>query len=148
MIPKCNLLLVGKDPNPRLIAEASKVDGISVTGKVPDVRVYIDQATLVIDPRFKPTGILNNVLQSMSMGKAVVTRHSALFAIDGTSHGTNIVCVSNENDFLSKISYLLQEPHERARIGKNARDLILSRYTWENIIPKYETMYRNAVRCS
>lgn len=143
-IPDVKLYLVGTDPDPMLLSEARKNEGIIVTGYVDDIRPWIDQATLIIDPRRKRCGILNNILQSMAMGKVVVGIRSSFLAINGAKPWKNAVMVRNEEDFASNIIYLLEDEDKRKTIGANARRLIVMRYSWEKIIPSYEKMYENA----
>jgi glycosyltransferase involved in cell wall biosynthesis len=145
-VPDIKLYLVGKDPNPILLSEARRVKDVIVTGYVEDVRPYIDRATLIIDPTRKRCGILNHVLQSMSMGKTVVGTKSSFLGIKGAKNWRNVIIAEDESDFVSKIIYLLRNENEKKKIGTNARLLIESEYTWEKIIFKYEKMYKEAIK--
>jgi glycosyltransferase involved in cell wall biosynthesis len=143
-VPDLKLYLVGKSPDPILQSEARKNRNIIVTGYVADVRPWIDKAALVIDPRSKRCGILNNVLESMAMGKTVVGTRSSFLAIRGAKSWRNAVIARNEKDFASKIAYLLENEDERKTIGGNARQLVSMWYSWERIISCYEKMYSDA----
>lgn len=144
-IPDIKLYIVGRDPDPMLLSEARRTKGIIVTGYVNDVRPYIDKATLIIDPNTKICGILNHILQSMAMGKAVVGTRSGFLAIKGAKNWKNVVVADDEKDFVSNIIHLLENVSDRKTIGANARQLMEREYSWKKIIPKYEKMYENAI---
>lgn len=143
--PNLSLYLVGKDPDPMLLSEAARVRGVVVTGYVDDVRPYIDNATLIVDPATKSCGILNHVLHAMAMEKTVVGTPLSFLAINGTESWKNVVVAKNAEEFVSNIKSLLADENRRTTIGRNARRLIEEHYTWENIIVRYERMYREAI---
>jgi len=118
---------------------------IVITGYVKDVRPYIDRASLVIDPRRYRFGMLNHVLQAMSMEKCVIGTRYSFLAISGIESWKNAIVVQDEHDFRQKIEYLIDSDDQRRRIGKNARELMKSRYTWERIAEQYEIMYLSAI---
>jgi glycosyltransferase involved in cell wall biosynthesis len=144
-IPKVKFFLIGKNPRKELIKTATKTENVVLTGYVNDVRPYLDKATLAVSPDKKTCGILNHVLEAMAMEKTVVGTWMSFLGIPGSKSMENVVMAYDENDFIYKIIYLLENENERKRIGRNARKLIESKYTWEKIIPKYESMYKDAI---
>ena len=138
------LYLVGKDPPQELIYEASKLGAI-VTGYVKDIRPYIEKATLVVDARWQRFGILNHILQSMAMEKCVVGTFCTFIAVKGVENWRNAVIAKNEVDFVSTILSLLENETLRDAIGKKARYLMESQYSWTKITPQYERMYKSAI---
>jgi glycosyltransferase involved in cell wall biosynthesis len=138
------LYLIGKDPPKKLFNEARKVGAI-VTGYVKDIRRYISKATLIVDARRQKYGILNHILQSMSMGKCVVGLPYSFLAIEGAESWKNCVIVRGERDFASKIIYLLENEKVRKMIGKNARHLVETQYPWRKIVQRYERMYEATI---
>lgn len=70
-IPGARLLIVGRDPRSRLV-EAGARTGATVTGLVPDVRPYLEQATVFAAPIRFGAGIQNKLLEAMAMGVPVV----------------------------------------------------------------------------
>lgn len=145
-LPGMQLYLIGKDPPPELIYAAQRIKGIVLTGYVKDVRPYIDKAALVIDPTVKTCGILNHVLESMAMGKAIVGTSSSFIAINRAISWKNVVIAKNEKEFASNILYLLNNQAERKKIGTSARILVKNNYQWSAIISCYEQMYTAAIR--
>jgi glycosyltransferase involved in cell wall biosynthesis len=143
--PKIKLYLVGKDPPIWLMRLAKSIGDVIITGYVPDIRPYLMQASLVVDARREHYGILNHVLQAMSMGKCIVGTQCSFLAIDGIEPWGNAVIARNEHDFVIKVISLINDRTMREKIGKSARKLIESNYAWQRIILKYEEMYRQAI---
>ncbi len=138
------LLLVGANTTPFLDSERRKVKGVEATGFVRDFRPYLQNAGVVVDPSRKRGGILNHVLQSMAMGKAVIGTTHSFAAIVGAKHSTNVVIAHDKQAFLANWMALLDDENKRKSIGVNARELVKSRYQWSLMIDKYEKMYRKA----
>ena len=82
-IPEASLDIVGRDPAPALLAVADR-PGVRVTGYVPDVRPYLDGASVFAAPLRFGAGIQNKLLEALAMELPVVA--SAL-AIDGLRVG-------------------------------------------------------------
>jgi glycosyltransferase involved in cell wall biosynthesis len=144
--PKVKLYLVGKDPPVWLIRLAKNIENVIVTGYVPDIRPYLMRASLVVDARREHFGILNHVLQAMSMGKCVIGMPCTFLAIDDIEPWKNAVIAKDEEDFISKILFLLSDKETRERIGDNARKFVEFNYAWERVVMKYEEVYRQAVQ--
>jgi glycosyltransferase involved in cell wall biosynthesis len=71
--PDVRLVIVGRDPSPRLIRTAAAIPGVELTGTVADMRPFLERATLALIPLRFGTGIQNKLLEAMAMGVPVVT---------------------------------------------------------------------------
>ena len=67
--PEAIFCIVGGNPHSDVIA-LSKVQGIVITGRVHDVRPFINQAQCVVAPLQIARGIQNKVLEAMSLNRA------------------------------------------------------------------------------
>jgi polysaccharide biosynthesis protein PslH len=144
-LPGVKLYLIGKDPPPELLNIAQYTKGVIPTGYVNDVRPYIDKAALVIDPTMKTCGILNHVLESMAMGKAIVGTSSSFIGINGSISWKHMVIAKNETDFALSIVRLIENGSERRTIENNARRLVERNYQWSAMITRYEKLYATAI---
>ena len=79
-VPSARLLVVGRDPTPQLLRVGREADGVTVTGRVEDVRPYLDQATVFAAPLRFGAGIQNKVLEALAMEVPVV---ASSLAADG-----------------------------------------------------------------
>src|SRR5690606_35495544 len=69
--PGVKLRIVGADP-PRSVQQLERLDGVEVTGSVPDVRPHLERAAVAIAPLRIARGMQNKVLECMAMGIPVV----------------------------------------------------------------------------
>ena len=82
-IPEASLDIVGRDPAPALLAVADR-PGVRVTGYVPDVRPYLDGASVFAAPLRFGAGIQNKLLEALAMELPVV---ASTLAIEGLRVG-------------------------------------------------------------
>jgi len=82
-IPEVCLDIVGRDPAPSLLALAGR-PGVRVTGYVPDVRPYLEAASVFAAPLRFGAGIQNKLLEALAMELPVV---ASTLAVDGLRAG-------------------------------------------------------------
>ncbi|WP_435176465.1 glycosyltransferase [Halorussus sp. AFM4] len=131
--PEAEFLIVGGHPSERVQSLESH-QNVTVTGFVESLVEYLSEADVVVAPMRFGTGIQNKILEAMALGKAVVTTPLGNEGIDGDD-GTHFIVVDSASPFADAVSSLLDDPDDRMRIGKNARDLIHDRYSWSKIGP-------------
>jgi polysaccharide biosynthesis protein PslH len=142
--PSVRLVLVGSDPPPALRRLAG-VEGIEVTGYVPDVRPYLGRAALSICPMNVGGGVKYKILQSLAMATPVVT--NALGARGtGLLPGEEVI-VAEENEALADACLvLLDDAAARLRIGCGGRDAVLRRHAWDVVGESLETFHQPRTR--
>jgi polysaccharide biosynthesis protein PslH len=69
--PNMEFFIVGRNPS-KTVVRLGDQPGVTVTGSVPDVRVYIAASLAVVAPLKIARGIQNKVLEALSMGKRVL----------------------------------------------------------------------------
>lgn len=126
--PGVHFYIVGRSPAPTVQALAS--ERILVTGTVPDVRPYLQHASVVVAPLRVARGIQNKVLEAMAMGLPVVASQECAAAVDAVP-GRDFLSAETVEDYLQHIDSLLQSPERAAAMGKAARERVLVRYSWE-----------------
>ena len=118
--------IVGSNPSPEVRALA-QVPGVVVTGKVPDVRPYIQHADVVVTPLRIARGIQNKVLEAMAMAKPVVASQEAAEGI-GAEHGHEILIADSANETIKMVATILENGAQRAGIA--ARKFIERHFKW------------------
>jgi sugar transferase (PEP-CTERM/EpsH1 system associated) len=136
-VPDAQLDIVGKSPAPRVMALASK-SGVNVTGSVPDVRPYVENATVVIAPLRVARGIQNKVLEAMSMSRAVVPSHEALDGLDVANPPAEGVATPTE--WTTAVVSLLQDPDRRRRLEERGRPFVTEYFRWDANVRKIEQL--------
>ena len=125
--PQTRFYIVGRSPPPSVLALAS--DSVVVTGTVPDVRPYLQHATVVVAPLRVARGIQNKILEAMAMARPVVATQSCVEAIDAHT-GLELFSAGDANDFVAKIDALLKAPTLAASVGQSGRQRVVNSYSW------------------
>jgi glycosyltransferase involved in cell wall biosynthesis len=137
--PRAHLMIVGADPPPAIRALAS--ESISVTGFAPAIEPIMDQAAVVIAPLRIGGGMRMKVLQSMALGKAVVTTTRGAEGL--ASIGPPPLRIADDTaGFVSAAADLLEHPAERVALGAAARLFVAEHFSPAAFVRRVEQTYR------
>jgi polysaccharide biosynthesis protein PslH len=126
--PDVQLQIVGHG-SPEVLDEL-RGPGIEVTGRVPDLRSYLDDATVAIVPLRIGGGTRLKVVEAMSMGKAIVSTALGAEGIQ-VADGEHCLVADNTTEFAEAVCRLLDDPDLRRRLAINARALAVEDYSWQ-----------------
>jgi sugar transferase (PEP-CTERM/EpsH1 system associated) len=126
-LPRAQFYIVGSHPAPAVEALA-KIDGVHVTGRVPDVRPYMKYAAAVVAPMRIARGIQNKVLQPMAMGLVTIVTPDALEGIEAEG-GREVLLASDAGSF-ADACVRAAETDLRPTIGAAAYRRMVERYGW------------------
>lgn len=124
--------IIGRNPTREIQSMAERHDNIVVTGYLPDLFAFVTRIPVMINPMLIGGGLKNKVLEAFAMRRAVVSNALGMEAIDAVA-GTHYLAAETPEDFAGRIHELLASPERVATIGRNARDLVLTKYTWTAI---------------
>ena len=124
--PNLEFIIVGLNPAPAVRRLAS-VPGVTVTGRVADVRPYLQHADAVVAPLRIARGVQNKVLEAMAMAKPVVATPDACQGIAAT-HGSDLLVAATAVDFAACVESVLAGA--APQLGRSARERILRDYRW------------------
>ncbi len=140
-VPAATIDFAGGGPTQTLRNKASEDEGVHVLGFVPDIRPIVQRASVFIAPIRIGSGTKIKVLNAMAQAKAVVATTTAAEGIDVT-RGENILIADDPGEFAKKVLYLLRNEEIAREMGKKARELMETKYSWdiisENIHRTYE----------
>jgi glycosyltransferase involved in cell wall biosynthesis len=137
-VPGLRLTLVGEKPTDEMRRMASADDVI--TGSVPSVTPYVDEASLVVLPIRVGGGMRVKLLESLAAGKAVVASRLAASGLNAT-HGRELVLAETDQEFADAIATLLGDEAARSKLAHAAREWACSSLTWESRVHEYERLY-------
>jgi glycosyltransferase involved in cell wall biosynthesis len=132
LVPDATLDIVGAGAPPKLVELADKLEGVILHGFVPDIRPLVDTTALFVCPIRDGGGTKLKILDAFAMGKCVVAHPIACEGIDIVD-GVNVVMAESAGDFARQLAALLDDDGRRARIGAAARELVVSRYAFDDI---------------
>lgn len=137
-LPEIKLFIVG-DNAPEEI-KAMSTEQMVVTGRVPDLAPYLNQASLVVTPLYQGGGIRIKVLEALAAGKAVVATPLAVQGLD-LQDGQQVALARNDHDVARRVIHLLEHPEERAALARRARAWACTHLGWDRSISSYEILW-------
>lgn len=142
-VPQARLVLVGGQVPRELRACAS--EGVEITGRVPDVRPYFEQAMVFVSPLRLGAGIKNKVLEAMAMGVPVV---ATPLSCDGmpVAHEQQVMLGTTDDELVDSVLRVLGDADLRRRLRLSARQVIEEHFTWQRVAEQYEDLYRQVIR--
>jgi sugar transferase (PEP-CTERM/EpsH1 system associated) len=130
--PLCEFYIVGMHPTDR-VRQLERLPGVTVTGGVPDIRPYLQHASVVVVPLRIARGIQNKVLEAMAMSRPVVTTSQALEGIPALV-GREVEVAEDVSNFAGRVTRILAEGGES--MGACARGFVEKRFSWEANLPQ------------
>ena len=123
--PEAVFCIVGGNPSSDVISLA-KQQGVLVTGRVHDVRPFINQAKCVVAPLQIARGIQNKVLEAMSLNKAIVVTPMAMEGINADANEAVVITDNIEEYAQACLVFLANK-----EISKfTSREWIIEQFTW------------------
>ena len=134
--PNLKLLIVGADPSPEMY-KLGDINGVTVTGSVPDVRPFIRSSALMVAPLNIARGTQNKILEAMAMGVAVVTSSIAAGGVDAESV-SHFLVADTPQQYAQSILKVVADPVERQRLALAGRARMLSHHAWPNSMKRLD----------
>lgn len=127
--PSAVFYIVGARPTPAVRALGT-MEGVTVTGSVPDVRPFLAHAALSVAPLRIARGIQNKVLEAMSMAKTVIASPEAAEGIHAIA-GRELLVARDERGFVDLIVSHLRSG-ALSYVGAAARERVMRHYSWQS----------------
>ena len=144
-IPDASLAIVGRTPTPA-VKKLAEEHGVTVTGRVDDVRPYMKEAAVYIVPLRIGGGTRLKIFEAMAMGKAVVSTTVGAEGLPVTD-GEHVRLADEPAAFARAVVHLMRDLDERRRIEAAARALVVARYDWSAVAGELESaLQRFALR--
>jgi glycosyltransferase involved in cell wall biosynthesis len=142
-MPGLRLTLVGDQPTNRMLRAARPGD--EITGGVPSVTPYLDQAALLVLPIRLGGGMRVKLLEGLAAGKAVIASPLAVAGL-AVEDNQQLRIAETDDQFAQAILELLADAGARERIAVNAREWACANLTWDRRVAVYEELYRTLRR--
>lgn len=144
-IPNAMFAIVGSNPSEAVKALGGQPD-VRVTGRVEDVRPYVQHAACAVAPLRLARGVQNKVLEAMAMARPVVASPQAAEGISAQA-GEDFMVAENAADFAAQIVAVCKGAYPE--MGARARARILLAYDWQTnlsrILPHLDASRSNMV---
>ena len=132
--PRARFYVVGMNPTSTVTALAAR-DAVIVTGKVADVRPYVQHARVAVAPLRVARGVQNKVFEAMAMGRPVLVS-SAVAQGMHAAPGVEFDVAADAREFARKTLDLMDDGTGRA-MGQQARKRVLTDYNWDARLARF-----------
>jgi sugar transferase (PEP-CTERM/EpsH1 system associated) len=138
--PEWRLTLVGTNPTAAVSALQAQ-PGIEVTGTVPDVRPYYQEAVAAVVPLRHGGGTRLKILEGMAAGIPVVSTALGAEGLE-VSPGRNMLAAETREDWIEALASLSDRGPRWHELAAAGRTLVESRYDWDVLGQKLYETYR------
>jgi glycosyltransferase involved in cell wall biosynthesis len=115
-------------------------EGVTVTGAVPDVTPYLDEAAVVAAPLRMGGGMRVKVLEALAAGKAVVATPLAVEGLQLTA-GEQVEVAAGDEQFARSLERLVRDEARRRELASSARRWAAENLGWAPVVASYERLY-------
>ena len=113
---------------------------VDVVGEVPDAKEFVTNHDVAIVPLLSGSGIRIKIIESMALGKTVITTRVGAEGILYDEE-VNIIIAENKAKMVEAIRSLNENPETAVRIGQAARKLVEETYDNRKIIARLLMFY-------
>ena len=113
---------------------------VNVIGEVPDAKDFVTSHDVAIVPLLSGSGIRIKIIESMALGKTVITTRVGAEGILYDEE-VNVIIAENKAKMVEAIRSLNENPETAVRIGQAARKLVEETYDNRKIIARLLMFY-------
>jgi glycosyltransferase involved in cell wall biosynthesis len=135
-IPDVTLTVVGRNPYASLVELAKKDSSIIVTGRVDDVRPYMERAAAYVVPLRVGGGTRLKIFEAMAMEKAIV---STTIGAEGlpVKDGTELLLADTARSFAESVVRVLNDKALAEKLGSRAAATVREEFGWEKVAARF-----------
>jgi sugar transferase (PEP-CTERM/EpsH1 system associated) len=133
-VPETRFLIVGRNPSASVKA-LTRIEGVEVTGFVPDIRQYLARMHVAVAPFSIAAGIQNKILEAMASGIPIVCTSRAAQGLSPTAAAA-VELADGAEELAAKIVGLLRNPGLAHRKGIQGRAQVMTEYHWDQSLAR------------
>jgi polysaccharide biosynthesis protein PslH len=142
--PAVKLQLVGAQPAPAIQVLAS--ESVEVTGFVPEILPYLQQATVALAPITYAAGVQTKVLEACAAELPLVATTMAIENL-GLRPDEHVLTGDTPQAFAAAVSRLLRDASLREQLGQAGRAYVVEHYALDRVAARLIACY-NEVRAA
>src|SRR5262249_47226836 len=135
-VPGVKMTIVGRNPSRRVLELAAAGSTVNVTGRVDDVRPYLDRAAVCVVPLRIGGGTRLKIFEAMAMGKPVVATTVGAEGLP-VRPGRELLIADEPESFAASVVSLLQNPRAAKLLGLSARTFVRDGFRWESVADSF-----------
>ena len=143
-LPDVTLTVVGRNPYPSLVELSRRDPSIVVTGRVEDVRPFMERAAAYVVPIRVGGGTRLKIYEAMAMEKPVI---STTVGAEGlpVSDGAELLLADTPEAFAERVLNVLTDEKLARELGARASATVRERFGWEGVAARFAEACERAV---
>ncbi|MFK7886875.1 MAG: TIGR03087 family PEP-CTERM/XrtA system glycosyltransferase [Gammaproteobacteria bacterium] len=141
--PATTLTIVGAEPT-KAVQDLAQLDGVSVTGSVPDVRPYLRASALTVAPLAIARGTQNKILESLALGVPVICSTIAAGGVD-VEVDAQLLVADTKEQWADQICRVLDDPALRTSLSTAGRERMATHHDWPTSMTRVDTLLERAL---
>ena len=146
-VPGITLTVVGRDPYPGLVELSKRDPSVVITGRVADVRPYMEEAAVYIVPLRIGGGTRLKIYEAMAMEKPIVSTSIGAEGLP-VANGEEIILADTPVSFAEAVVKLLRQESLAAEIGKRAAAKVREQFGWDTVADSFAAVCERAISLS
>lgn len=141
-VPDLTLTVVGRNPAPALLDLSKEDPSLIMTGRVDDVRPYIESAAVYIVPLRIGGGTRLKIYEAMAMEKALV---STTIGAEGLplTNGVELLLADEPATFADAVVRVLNDQDYANDLGQRAAAVVRENFGWRQVTERFISICTN-----
>ena len=137
-IPSAKFMVVGNGAS-IVLSKYLKSEGFQAIDFVPDLRPYLERATVAVAPLTIASGVSNKLAEGFAVGTPVVATKVACGDLPVTD-GDQLFIADSPEVFARRVVQLINDSTLRIAMTQKARKLVDEQFDWEIVFRKMEEL--------
>jgi glycosyltransferase involved in cell wall biosynthesis len=145
LVPEVTLTVVGRNPFPSLVELSRRDPSVIVTGRVDDVRPFIERAAAYIVPLRVGGGTRIKIYEAMAMEKAIVSTTVGAEGLPARD-GVELLLADTPEAFAERVVRVITDDTLARELGTRAASMVRERFGWDRVAASFAEVCESAVR--
>jgi sugar transferase (PEP-CTERM/EpsH1 system associated) len=143
-VPNVTLTVVGRNPYPALIELSRRDPAVIVTGRVEDVRPFMEEAAVYVVPLRIGGGTRLKIYEAMAMEKPIVSTSVGAEGLP-VKDGQDILLADTPESFTEAVVRLLRDENLAADIGLRGAAKVRERFGWNTVAESFANICERTI---
>ena len=141
-VPDVSITVVGRNPSRKLQELGRRESSITVTGRVDDVRPYMEKAAAYVVPLRIGGGTRLKIYEALAMEKPTISTTVGAEGLD-ISNGEHILLADTPADFANAVVRVFREPQFAQQLGSRAAHTVRERFSWNKVAAEFDSICKS-----
>jgi len=141
--PDAQFTIIGAEP-PVSVRDLAKIDGVTVTGTVDDIRTYVLDSEVMIASLKIARGTQNKILEGMAMGVPVISSANAARGVDAVTE-EHLLAATTDQEYADQVMSIFEDPEKRKRLSLAGRERVTTHHNWIRAMSLFDQLINQTI---